>query len=159
MQHSMIIRGGIIGVALATFLSTSCGEARPPMSEGETSVADAEIVTFTANMDASQEVPPNDSKGKGTAELTYNPTSKELTWMITFDGLTGPVNAAHFHGPAEPGQNAGVAVPIGQSLTSPVTGNATLTDAQAADFMAGRWYVNIHTAANKGGEIRGQVTK
>ena len=44
-------------------------------------------------------------------------------------------------------------------MTSPARGKATLTDAQAADLMAGRWYVNIHTAANKGGEIRGQVTK
>ncbi len=62
-------------------------------------------------------------------------------------------------GPAEPGKNAGVAVPIGQTVTSRASGKATLTDAQAADLMAGRWYVNIHTAANKGGEIRGQVTK
>jgi hypothetical protein len=132
-------------VALAAFLSTTAG---------------AETVKFTVNMDASQEVPANDSKGKGTAELTYDTTSKELTWTITFDGLTGPATAAHFHGPAEAGKNAEVAVPIaGQNLTSPLKGKATLTDAQAADLMAGRWYANIHTAANKGGEIRGQVTK
>jgi hypothetical protein len=142
---SIAIRSGIIGVALAAFLSTT---------------ASAETVKFKANMDASQEVPVNDSKGKGTAELTYDTTSKELTWTITFDGLTGPATAAHFHGPAESGKNAGVAVPIpGEPLTSPVKGKATLTDAQAADLTAGRWYVNIHTAANKGGEIRGQVTK
>lgn len=120
--------------------------------------ANAEMVKFEATMDASQEVPPNDSKGRGTAELTYDATSKELTWTITFEGLTGPALAAHFHGPAEPGNNAGVAVPIGQNLTSPVTGKATLTDEQAADLTAGRWYINIHTAANKAGEIRGQVT-
>ena len=48
---------------------------------------------------------------------------------------------------------------IGNNPTSPATGSATLTDAQAADLMAGRWYVNIHTAANRGGEIRGQVEK
>jgi hypothetical protein len=133
-----------LGVALAAFLSTT---------------ASAETVKFKANMDASQEVPANDSKGKGTAELAYDTTSKELIWTITFDGLTGPATAAHFHGPAESGKNAGVAVPIPGPLTSPVKGKATLTDAQAADLTAGRWYVNIHTAANKGGEIRGQVTK
>jgi hypothetical protein len=144
VQHSVTIRSGIIGVALTAFLST---------------VANAEMVKFKANMDASQEVPPHDSKGKGTAELTYDTTSKELTWTITFDGLTGPAIAAHFHGPAEPGKNAGVALLIGQNLTSPAKGKATLTDAQAADLTAGRWYVNIHTAANKAGEIRGQVTK
>jgi hypothetical protein len=146
-MHSMIIRGGIMGVmVLAAFLSTD-------------SVANAERIKFKANIDASQEVPPNDSKGKGTAELTYDTTSKELTWTITFDGLTGPAIAAHFHGPAEPGKNAGVALLIGQNLTGPAQGKATLTDAQAADLTAGRWYVNIHTAANKGGEIRGHVTE
>jgi hypothetical protein len=45
------------------------------------------------------------------------------------------------------------------SAASPIKGSATLNDAQAADLMAGRWYFNIHTAANKGGEIRGQVVK
>ena len=53
----------------------------------------------------------------------------------------------------------GVALLIGQNPTSPAKGNATLTEAQAADLIAGRWYVNVHTAANRGGEIRGQVTK
>ena len=145
--HLMIIRSGILVLAAL---------------RGTSAVANAEVVKFKANMDASQEVPSNDSKGKGTAELTYDTTSKELTWTITFDGLSGAATAAHFHGPAEPGKNAGVAVPIGQTgqtVTSPASGKATLTDAQAADLMAGRWYVNIHTAANKGGEIRGQVTK
>src|SRR5688572_4992143 len=83
--------------------------------------ANAEMGKFKATMNASQEVPPNDSKGKGAAELTYASTRKELTWTITFEGLTGPPVAAHFHGPAEPGNNAGVALSIGQNLTSPVT--------------------------------------
>jgi hypothetical protein len=48
---------------------------------------------------------------------------------------------------------------IGANPTSPAKGTATLTDAQAADLQAGRWYINIHTAANRGGEIRGQVVK
>ena len=144
--RAMIIRGGIFGVALAAFLSAS-------------SVAYAETVKFKAELDGSHEVPANDSKGKGTADLTYNTASKELSWTITFEGLTGPVTAAHFHGPAEAGKNAGVAVAIGQTLTSPASGKATLSDAQAADLMAGRWYVNLHTAANRGGEIRGQVMK
>ena len=74
-------------------------------------------------------------------------------------GLSGPATAAHFHGPAETGKNAGVAVAIPNATSSPVEGSATLTDAQAADLIAGKYYVNIHTAANPGGEIRGQVTK
>ncbi|MDB5484322.1 MAG: hypothetical protein JWR29_226, partial [Tardiphaga sp.] len=72
--------------------------------------------------------------------------------------LTGPATMAHFHGPAEAGKNASVAVPI-TPATSPSEGSATLTDAQAADLMAGKYYINVHTEANKGGEIRGQVLK
>ena len=57
------------------------------------------------------------------------------------------------------GASAGVAVAIGTALNSPVTATATLTDAQMADLEAGKWYVNVHTPANKGGEIRGQVIR
>ena len=70
--------------------------------------------------------------------------------------------AAHFHGPAEAGKNAGVQIWIsekGKPFESPFKGSAKLTDAQAADLMNGQWYVNIHTKANPGGEIRGQLVK
>ena len=89
---------------------------------------------------------------------TLNTATKELTYTLTFDNLTGPATAAHFHGPAAAGANAGVVVPLGNNPTSPIHGSKTLTDAQIADLEAGKWYVNVHTAANPGGEIRGQVT-
>ena len=112
-----------------------------------------------ATLDAKSEVPPNASAGTGTADIDYDADTKKLSWKLTYSGLTGPATAAHFHGPAEPGKNAGVAVAIPNATSSPTEGSATLTDAQAADLMAGKYYVNVHTAANPGGEIRGQVTK
>ena len=114
---------------------------------------------YKATLDSKSEVPPNASTATGTADIDYDPASKKLSWKVTYSGLSGPPTAAHFHGPAEAGKNAGVAVPITGIATSPVEGSATLTDAQAADLVAGKYYVNIHTAANPGGEIRGQVTK
>jgi hypothetical protein len=143
-MHRSLICSGLAGLALATFIGSG---------------AIAETVTYKASMNAQSEVPPNASMGKGTAELSYDTTTKMLTWTVTFSDLSGPATAAHFHGPAEAGKNAGVAVLIGNNPTSPAKGMATLTDAQAGDLAGGRWYVNIHTGANRGGEIRGQVAK
>ena len=114
---------------------------------------------YKVSLDAKSEVPPNASTATGTADVDYDPATKKLTWTLTYSGLTGPAMAAHFHGPAETGKNAGVKVPIPGATSSPAEGSATLTDAQAADLLAGKYYVNVHTAANPGGEIRGQVTK
>jgi len=122
-------------------------------------IGPASAEKFKATLDAKSEVPPNASTASGTADIDYDPASKKLSWKLTYSGLSGPAMAAHFHGPAEPGKNAGVAVAIPNAGTSPAEGSATLTDAQAADLEAGRYYVNVHTAANPGGEIRGQVTK
>jgi hypothetical protein len=114
---------------------------------------------YKVTLDGKSEVPPNSSAGTGTADIDYDPATKKLTWKVTYSGLTGPATAAHFHGPAELGKNSGVAVPIPNIASSPAEGSATLTDAQAADLLAGKYYVNVHTAANPGGEIRGQVVK
>ena len=115
--------------------------------------------TFKATLDGKSEVPPTTGAGSGMADIDYDPATKKVTWKVTYSGLSGPAMAAHFHGPAEPGKNAGVMVPIPNAGSSPVEGSATLTDAQAADLTSGKYYINIHTAANPGGEIRGQVTK
>jgi hypothetical protein len=119
----------------------------------------ASAETFKATLNGTSEVPPTTSKGTGTADINYNPATKKLTWTLTYSGLTGPATAAHFHGPAEPDKNAGVAIAIPHATSSPVKGSATLTAAQASDLEAGKYYINIHTAANPGGEIRGQVIK
>jgi hypothetical protein len=118
----------------------------------------AATMNFKANLKGSSEVPATTSKGTGSVTATLDTTTKKLTWKGSYAGLSGPATAAHFHGPAASGKNAGVAVPISPNA-SPFEGSATLTDAQIKDLEAGNWYVNVHTAANKGGEIRGQLTK
>jgi hypothetical protein len=111
-----------------------------------------------ATLDGKSQVPPNTSAATGTADIDYDPASKKLSWKLTYSGLSGPATAAHFHGPAAAGANAGVKVPI-SNTASGSEGSATLNDEQAADLTAGKYYVNVHTAANPGGEIRGQVMK
>ncbi len=124
-----------------------------------TAPASAETVTYSAEMKGPSEVPPTDSTGTGMLNATYDTATKKLTWSVTYAGLTGPATMAHFHGPADAKTAAPVLIPITGSLDSPISGQATLTDAQAADLVDGKLYFNIHTAAHKPGEIRGQVMK
>ena len=123
-----------------------------------TTLLRAETISYKVALKSSEEVPPNASKGTGTADVTFDTASKQLKYKVTYSGLSGAATMGHFHGPAEPGKNAGVVVPFANAA-SPIEGTATLTDQQAADLTAGKWYINIHTAENKGGEIRGQVVK
>jgi hypothetical protein len=144
------VLGYVVGSAAgAVLLSTSKPSQAAPMK-------------FKADMNGASEVPPTTTSGKGVVTASYDPATKVLTWEGNFSGLSGPATAAHFHGPAEAGKNAAPAVWIsekGQNLASPFKGTATLTDAQADDLQKGLWYANVHTDANKGGEIRGQVVK
>ena len=133
----------------ATVAFAACSNMSMPMMSKTSSATNA--------MSSTQEVPPKSSAGTGTVKTTLDKDTRKLTWVVTYSGLSGPVTAGHFHGPATAGQNAGVVVPF-TSTTSPIEGSATLTEAQMADLLAGKWYANLHTAANPGGEIRGQVT-
>jgi len=153
-MHQTFDRRSILSFCLGTAASATLLASAAPSY--------AAAVTFKADLKASSEVPPNQSSGSGSVTALFDPASKQLTWEGSYSGLTGPVTAAHIHGPAEPGKNAGVVTWIsekGQPFPSPFKGSATLTDDQASDLMAGRYYVNIHTAANPGGEIRGQILK
>ena len=119
----------------------------------------AEMLHYKATLTAAAETPPSTGAGSGTLTATYDTDSKKLEWSVDYSGLTGPAIAAHFHGPAPVGKPAPVEVPLQPPLDSPMKGSATLTDAQAKDLMDGMMYFNIHTAANKPGEIRGQMEK
>jgi len=121
--------------------------------------ARADQINFKADLSGASEVPPVTSAGKGAATASLDTATKTLNWTVTYSGLSGPATAGHIHGPAAPGANAGVLVPFTGALVSPIKGSATLTDAQISDLEAGRTYVNLHTADNKGGEIRGQLVR
>ena len=139
----------IIVVALAAITTISgCG-----MMSRQTN-----LVAFSTQLRGANEVPPNASQGSGSVDAVLNKDTNLLRWKINYTGLTGPATGGHFHGPAAIGVNAGVVLPWSATMGSPMEGSATLTSAQAADLMAGRWYANVHTAAHPGGELRGQMT-
>ena len=134
-------------VAAATI--SGCGMMQPQ--------APSNLVAFTTQLRAANEVPSNASQGSGSVDAVLNKDTNQLRWKVNYTGLSGPATAAHFHGPANVGANAGVVLGWPGPINSPMEASATLTPAQAADLIAGRWYANIHTAANPGGEVRGQM--
>lgn len=137
------IRSFIAGLALTAFL------AAPAL---------AQVVNLKAELKGTNEVPPITVKGSGQVTATFDPATKKLTWKGSVSDLSAPPTMAHFHGPSEPSKNAGIAVIISNPGPS-FQGEATLTDAQVRDMMAGMWYVNVHTAAHPAGELRGQLLK
>lgn len=120
-------------------------------------LAHAETIKLHAHLLAASEVPPKGGAGAGELDATLDTATNQLVYTVTYSGLSGDATMAHFHGPAPVGVNAGVIVPVKGSVASPIRGEATLTPEQSADLLAGKWYFNVHTAANPGGEIRGQV--
>ena len=135
-------------LAAATLAAAGCGmtgtsDSKPPGG------------TMNVPLSGSNEVPPNASTAVGMARIDLS--GMALKWTVTYSGTTGPVTAGHFHGPAPAGANAGVVLPFTGSMASPIEGSATLTQAQVDQLKAGLWYVNLHTAAHPGGELRGQV--
>ncbi len=127
------------------------------------SVADGQIF-FTAKMDSAQEIPAPVGlvPGKGTGSFVLNSNATQLYYNITVNGLSGTLNAGHFHNGA-----AGVAAGVVKTLTfvnntatgiwSSTDASQPLTDSLLSELLKGRLYINVHTTANAGGEIRGQV--
>ena len=114
----------------------------------------AEMINIKTDLKSSEEVPPNDSPGSGTAEVTLDTDANKVSWKITHQGLTGDPSAAHFHGPAKPGENAGPIIDISTNLAE---GSADVTPEQLQMIREGNTYINVHTAQYPDGEVRGQV--
>jgi hypothetical protein len=139
-----------------TFLSLGVMAAALGLGVSGTVLA-ADATAFESKLSGANEVPANASPGSGTLKASLDKQTSVLNWTVTYSGLTGPVKAGHFHGPAAAGANAGVALGLTGGVESPIKGSAILTAAQVDELKAGKWYVNLHTAANPGGEVRGQV--
>jgi hypothetical protein len=120
--------------------------------------ASAATEKFTATLTAAAEVPPTTSTGSGTATVSLDTATHEITYDVVFSGFSSEVTAAHIHGPAEVGKNAGVVVPLGNNPTSPIHGTAKLTPEQEKQLVAGLYYVNVHSKNNPNGAVRGQLT-
>lgn len=117
--------------------------------------AQAEMLTFDADILGLTEVPATGSAGKGTAQVIVDTDTKKVTWTMSFDGLSGDATSAHAHGPASITESAPPVIHM--SGDKMMKGSAVITDAQWNDIKAGKYYVNVHTAKFPDGEIRGQL--
>jgi hypothetical protein len=123
--------------------------------------------TWVATLSGANEVPAKAVTGTGQATIVKS--GDTYTYTVTYSGMTGPLTGGHIHGPAAAGANAVVIVPFNTTgagasgtLTGTFTGtnNVSITPADLDLMMtAGNAYVNLHTSANTGGEIRGQLSK
>jgi len=139
MKLSIIRKGIILAACLAAAVGT-------------TAISKAASQSFKVMLTGAQQVPPVNTTAAGTAELTYDPATRVLTWNVTFSGLSGPATMAHFHGPAAQGKNAPPVIrlsPKGSAVEMPIKGEATLTPEQAQQFSAGEWYINVHTQTHQ----------
>jgi uncharacterized protein (TIGR03118 family) len=122
------------------------------------SLATNTVLPFTVSMNGASEVPAV-ANTSATAAGAFSLQGSNLSYYISFSGLSGPATAAHLHAPANATNAAGVMVPLNPpaAATGIMSGVLTLTEDQITNFVTGLCYANIHTTLNPGGEIRGQV--
>jgi hypothetical protein len=121
------------------------------------------LVTRTnLSLSGAQEVPAVTTTATGSMDVSYNKSTKVFSYTLRWNNLSGAPAAMHIHGPALAGVNAGVLAGIsGFTAAATATHSGTVVvdnmTLKEEDLLAGKWYVNIHTAANPGGELRGQI--
>jgi len=139
---SLVLAGMVAALAVAAF-AVAARHANPIM--------------VAAKLTAKEEVPKQAVKNaNATGSFTGDITGTKLTWTLKFSRLTGPATAAHIH-LGGMGVSGNVVVPLCGPCKSPIKGTATLTKALLKDLKVHKLYVNVHTAKNPGGEIRGQL--
>ncbi|MBD0277219.1 MAG: CHRD domain-containing protein [Flavisolibacter sp.] len=119
------------------------------------------ILRVTATPTGAEEVPAVSTPGSGTLEAELDKTTKVLRYRLTWNNLKDSAILAHFHGPASPGQNAGVLINIfltRRASSGTISDTTTLSDTNYQLFLDRKMYVNVHSKVHPGGEIRGQVT-
>lgn len=138
------------GFFVVLLLATGCS-----FYLGEPKVAKTD---FRATLSGASEVPPTDSRARGYLEAVYRPSTKVLEYRLNLVGLSSPITMGYLQGPAGPDQNAQQVAPINIPIYDyTIWDGVTLTEQQAAEVLAGRWYVNVLTAKYPDGEVRGQI--
>lgn len=161
---SLLAAGVAAALGLAVAALASSGGSASPLATSETSTTEQPTTTKLASaLSARAEVPKPtgvaaNARGMFGVTLTSSGSSYSVKWTLTFSSLTGRATAAHIHR-----GKPGVAGPVLRALCGPCrsgqTGKAPVAKVVADAIKTGSTYVNVHTAKNKAGEIRGQIRK
>lgn len=123
------------------------------------SLAVAQKRVWTAALSSGQEVPKQVVRNTAAQGLFKGTLSGDkLKWRLTFSRLTGPGTQAHIH-LGHKGKSGTVLISLCTPCKSPETGTATISPTVLNDFKKHLLYVNVHTAKNPNGEIRGQLAR
>ncbi|MDB5253366.1 MAG: hypothetical protein JWP27_2535 [Flaviaesturariibacter sp.] len=151
----MNMRQLVLLFSLSLVLFTACKKDRDLIERTNNNIA----------LNGAQTVPTNQSTANGKMTATYSSKTKSFNYTVTWSGLTGNASSMHIHGIADPGFPAAIVQTI--TLVAPNNGpsgsvSGTLFvdgfNVKEEDLLNGKYYVDIHTAANPGGELRGQIT-
>jgi hypothetical protein len=148
-MHKALFQQAVIMMVAVLSTSTVC-----------LGIAQGAPVSFKVPLSGGQEVPPVFPAGAATADMTYDPVTRVVTWTLSYTALSSPITDVQFHGPAQPSKNAPPEVALvkqGSLIESPITGQATLAPDQARQFADGEWYINVDTQNHPEGEVRGQI--
>ena len=151
---------GCVTIWVVTFSVLAFSLASCDKDDDDDNNNDKVEYNLAASADGGQETPSVATNATGSLTGTYNKSTNAMSYTVTWSDLSGSPTDMHFHGPADPGTPANVAVPItgfGTDISGSYDGSATLTDAQEAELLAGKWYYNVHTDAHPAGEVRGQI--
>ena len=159
-SRALVAPAALMAAILVGATALACGSSDTPTTP--------KAPTWVTTLSGANEVPTKAVPGTGTATIVKN--GGVYTYTITYAGLTGTPNNAHIHGPARTDQSVGVIVPFSVAgatgASGTLTGTFTSTNNPAISndslevlMTNGSAYVNVHTAANGGGEIRGQLSK
>src|SRR5713226_4600274 len=144
MNQSKIPGIGLFAL-LSIFIAVGCATMMGTSEQG-----------IKVTLSGDQEAPAVKTSASGSGTIVVASSDKSVSGSITTSGVVA--TAAHIHEAAR-GQNGPVIIPLTKSSENSwsVPAGAKLTDAQYASYLKGNLYVNVHSAANKGGEIRGQL--
>lgn len=169
MSHRPAGRVLVLTAAAAWLLVGCCSMTPPPAVvavpepapktpiPSSPSKSQAQLAAFSADLVGTDGAPTGRTAGVGRLVAVYDTATGLFRWKIAFSGFKGKPKIGQFRGSERAGGTVVTSLPFGGVIKSPMEGRASLSEAQAADLLSGKWYASIRTSLQSRDEIRGQL--